>query len=154
MVVYRERLDGYTAALAAHGLTISPELIVETSTDRRGGMAALRAVAGCNAPATAALCFNDVVAFGAMLELRKAGREPGRDFAIVGFDDIVEAADHTPALTTVAVRPEALGEQAAHAVLGMIRSDTLRCDDHVGPVRLIIRQSCGVAVRTNLKVAP
>ncbi|MFV2091719.1 MAG: LacI family DNA-binding transcriptional regulator [Hyphomicrobiales bacterium] len=154
MVVYRERLDGYTDALAAHGIAISPELIVESSTDRHGGMAALRVVAGRDAPATAALCFNDVVAFGAMLELRKMGREPGQDFAVVGFDDTVEAADHTPALTTVAVRPEALGEQAAHAVLGMIQSDTLRCDDHVGPVQLIIRQSCGVAAQTVLKVAP
>jgi len=153
MVVYRERLDGYTDALAAHGLAISEQLIVESNTDRRGGMAALGAVIGRGPPPTAALCFNDVVAFGAMLELRKTGREPGRDFAVVGFDDIVEAADHMPALTTVSVSPEALGEQAAHAVLRMIQSETLRSDDHIGPVQLIIRQSCGTQARAEMKVA-
>ncbi|MHA1524542.1 MAG: LacI family DNA-binding transcriptional regulator [Alphaproteobacteria bacterium] len=152
MVVYRERLDGYADALAAHGLAVAPELVEESSANRRGGMAALRAVIRRDAPPTAALCFNDVVAFGAMLELRKMGREPGRDFAIVGFDDLVEAADHVPALTTVSVKPEALGEQAAQAVLRMIESQTLRCDDHVGPVHLVIRQSCGARLQPAMKV--
>jgi LacI family transcriptional regulator len=96
------------------------------------------------APApTAALCFNDAVAFGAMIALRKRGLEPGRDFAVVGFDDVVEAQHYVPTLTTVAVDTAGLGERAAHAMLKMIQSGTTRAEDHIGAVNLVVRESCG-----------
>ena len=95
------------------------------------------------APPTAALCFNDAVAFGAMLGLRRHGREAGRDFAVVGFDDVVEAQHYIPALTSVAVDAAGLGERAAHAVLKMIQARTTRAEDHIGSVSLMVRESCG-----------
>ena len=52
-----------------------------------------------------------------MISLRKRGIEPGPDFAVVGFDDIVEAEHYVPPLTSVAVDTVGLGERAAHAVL-------------------------------------
>ena len=94
-------------------------------------------------PPSAALCFNDAVAFGAMLALRKHGLEPGRDFAVVGFDDVVEARHYMPALTSVAVDSAGLGERAAHIVLKMIQSRTTRAEDHIGAVDLVVRESCG-----------
>ncbi len=54
-------------------------------------MACLDAALAASKPPTAAVCFNEAVAFGVMLALRKRGLEPGRDFAVVGFDDVVEA---------------------------------------------------------------
>lgn len=57
---------------------------------------------------TAAVCYQDIVALGVMQALRKMGREPGRDFALVGFDDITEAALVQPALTTVSVAAKRL----------------------------------------------
>jgi LacI family transcriptional regulator len=60
---------------------------------------------------SAAICYQDIVALGVMQSLRKLGREPGRDFALVGFDDITEAALVQPALTTVSVAKE-IGRKA------------------------------------------
>ena len=97
-------------------------LIVESAPTRDGGIAAIGAVLALDEPADAALCFNDVVAFGAMLGLRQRGREAGRDFGVVGFDDVREAGEHVPALTTVAVDSAGIGARAAQAALRMIES--------------------------------
>ncbi|WP_292386756.1 substrate-binding domain-containing protein, partial [Mesorhizobium sp.] len=94
-------------------------------------------------PPTAALCFNDAVAFGVMLALRKRGLEAGADFAVVGFDDVAEAEHYMPALTSVAVDTPGLGERAAHVMLKMIQSRTTRAEDHIGAVSLVVRESCG-----------
>lgn len=143
MYVYQERLGGFLEACAAHGVGPDDRLILEGETSRKGGMACLETALGLAEPPTAALCFNDAVAFGAILGLRKRGLEPGADFAVVGFDDVVEAQHYVPALTSVAVDTAGLGERAAHAVLKMIQSHTTRAEDHVGAVSLVVRESCG-----------
>jgi LacI family transcriptional regulator len=143
MVVYHERADGFRDACEAHGIAPEDMTIVEGETNRKGGMACLDTALALAEPPTAALCFNDAVAFGVMLALRKRGLEPGRDFAVVGFDDVVEAQHYMPALTSVAVDSAGLGERAAHVMLKMIQSRTTRAEDHVGAVNLVIRESCG-----------
>jgi LacI family transcriptional regulator len=80
-----------------------------------------------------------------MIALRKRGLVPGPDFAVVGFDDIVEAEHYVPPLSSVAVDTVGLGERAAHAVLRMIQSRSTRAEDHVGAVRLVVRESSGPA---------
>jgi LacI family transcriptional regulator len=141
--VYHERLGGFREACLAAGIAENDLLVVEAETSRRGGMACLDAAMSGPTPPTAAMCFNDAVAFGAMLAMRKRGMEPGRDFAVVGFDDVTEAEHYSPALTSVSVDTPGLGERAAHAVLKMIQSRTTRAEDHIGSVTLMVRESCG-----------
>lgn len=143
MSVCQERLGGFLEACDANGIGPDERLVLEGETNRKGGMACLETALGTAEPPTAALCFNDAVAFGAILGLRKRGLEPGADFAVVGFDDVVEAQHYIPALTSVAVDSAGLGERAAHAVLKMIQSHTTRAEDHVGAVSLVVRESCG-----------
>ena len=118
-------------------------LVVEGETSRKGGMACLDTALTLAEPPTAAFCFNDAVAFGVMIALRKRSLEPGTDFAVVGFDDIVEAEHYMPALTSVSVDTAGLGERAAHVMLKMIQSRTTHAEDHVGAVNLVVRESCG-----------
>ena len=143
MSVCQERLGGFLEACDVNGIGPDDRLVLEGETNRKGGMACLETALGTAEPPTAALCFNDAVAFGAILGLRKRGLEPGADFAVVGFDDVVEAQHYIPALTSVAVDTVGLGERAAHAVLKMIQSHTTRAEDHVGAVSLVVRESCG-----------
>ena len=121
-------------------------LLVEGETSRKGGMACLNNALAGSEPPTAALCFNDAVAFGVMLGLRQHRLEPGRDFAVVGFDDVAEAEHYVPALTSVAVDTASLGERAAQTVLKMIQSRTTRADDHIGSVNLVVREARSHAV--------
>lgn len=143
LVVYHERLGGFRAACEALGIAPADRLVFEGETSRKGGIACLETALAMAAPPTAALCFNDAVAFGVLLALRKRGLEPGADFAVVGFDDVAEAEHYMPALTSVAVNTAGLGERAAHVVLKMIQSRTTRAEDHIGAVNLVVRESCG-----------
>ncbi len=144
MVVMEDRCQGYRMALATAGLPADPGLIVEERPNRDGGLAGVGAVLSMPDPPTAVLCFNDAVAFGALHGLWERGLQAGRDLAVVGFDDIANAAHTTPPLTTVAVSCRTLGERAAHLLLSELRGEPT--EDHIGEVRLVVRASSGPAV--------
>ena len=93
---------------------------------------------------TAALCFNDAAAFGVCDGLRAAGKEPGRDFGVVGFDDVIEAETAVPALTTVSVDPQGMGRRAAQLLLKQINAGRVEPEVIVSSVRLVVRQSCAM----------
>jgi len=141
--VYHERLGGFRDTCVAAGIPESEIMVIDGETNRQGGLVALETALGRSNAPTAALCFNDAVAFGAMLGMRKRGFVPGQDFALVGFDDVVEAQHYMPTLTSVSVDTPGLGERAAHMVLKMIQSRTTRAEDHIGSVNLMVRESCG-----------
>jgi LacI family transcriptional regulator len=95
-----------------------------------------------DAPApTAAVCYNDAVALGLMLGLYQRGIQPGRDFAVTGFDDIAEAALSAPPLTTLASTPRARGRQAAELLLQRLRDPQAEPQRTVAPVQLVVRGS-------------
>jgi LacI family transcriptional regulator len=79
--------------------------------------------------------------------LRRFGREAGRDFAVVGFDDVSEAAHSVPSLTTIAVDPQGLGERAAQMILRKVGEERPVPEEYIGVARLIIRESCGAKSR-------
>jgi LacI family transcriptional regulator len=141
--VYHERMGGFREACLAAGIAEADITVIEGETNRLGGIACLDQALDSLSPPTGALCFNDAVAFGAMLALRKRGIEPGKDFAVIGFDDVVEAQHYVPALTSVSVDTPGLGERAAHTVLKMIQTQTTRAEDQIGAVTLMVRDSCG-----------
>jgi LacI family transcriptional regulator len=78
-----------------------------------------------------------------MLGLVDRGLIPGRDIAVIGFDNIPEAAMHRPALTTVAIGAREIGEEAASLLLRRIKSPNRSSESIILPPKLIIRSSCG-----------
>ncbi|MDQ4492053.1 LacI family DNA-binding transcriptional regulator [Sinomonas sp. ASV486] len=62
--------------------------------------------------ATAAVCFNDLVAMGLLGALHEAGVAVPEQLSVTGFDDIQFARYTVPALTTASVPQNELGEQA------------------------------------------
>lgn len=142
MIAHNDRCGGWRAAMEEAGLDTPPGSVVEGAPNRETGERAVGWMLDRPDPFTAALCFNDVVAFGVIDGLARRGLAAGQDFGLVGFDDVREARHTQPPLTTVAVDSGALGERAAHAVLRMIHGDS-RVEDHVGDVHLVIRRSCG-----------
>jgi LacI family transcriptional regulator len=141
--VFYERLTGYKAAIASKGLSFDEELIFPGPPSRAGGFEAIgRALSISNRP-TAAVCFNDAVAFGACDGLRVRRLEPGQDFAVVGFDDVIEARTAVPALTTISVDPQAMGRRAAQLLLKQISAGKPEAENVVTSIRLVVRESCG-----------
>lgn len=72
---------------------------------------------------TALFTTNDMLALGALKVLQaKAVAVPGR-VAVMGFDDIVHAGMHTPALTTVRVDTDGIGRGAVEMLDRLIRQE-------------------------------
>lgn len=135
-----ERHRGFTGALERHGLDASRIFPIEPS--RHQGRELVPQLLEQHPEVTAAVCFNDVTAFGVMAGLRRAGREPGRDFAVTGFDNVEEAADRKPALTTVDSHAHEMGRRAAAMLLERIETRDRPRQELILPAELILRESC------------
>ncbi len=140
-VVLEQRLKGFRAALAERKISFEEGLVGAAQPTRRGGHEAMSALLDMKPRPTAAVCYNDVVAFGAMSALGERGLHAGRDFALTGFDNVQDAAHSNPPLTTVDIRPEALGEQAATLLLNRIQEPTRARQVFLAEPRLVVRQS-------------
>ena len=64
----------------------------------------------------------------------------------MGFDDIAEAGLWQPALTTVALSPRQIGEEAARLLLERIAAPDAAARQVILRPKLIVRESCGAAV--------
>jgi LacI family transcriptional regulator len=85
--------------------------VSEVQTPRDGGYDAaadLMATQRCEIDALVAA--TDTIALGAMTAVRAAGLAPGVDIGVAGFDDVVDADDVTPGLTSVNLSLEAIGD--------------------------------------------
>jgi LacI family transcriptional regulator len=142
---YRERRDGFVACMRRHGL--SPDLVIETPLTRHAGIGAVAMLLEQDEPATAAICFNDVVAFGMLLGLGDRGLKAGVDLAVIGFDDVAESSLSRPPLTTVATMPNQIGQDAARLLQRRIANPHGPPERIILPTRLVVRESCG-AVRS------
>lgn len=147
IAVFSERLAGYRTGLEQAGIAFDEALVFTSAPSRAGGVEALEQMLRQGMKPTAAVCFNDAVAFGVCDGLRATHLEPGRDFGVVGFDDVIEAKTAVPALTTVAVDPQGLGERAAQLLLKQINSERVEAEAQRLSVRLAVRASCGAPFR-------
>jgi LacI family transcriptional regulator len=139
--VFAERLEGFRDAMNKAGLAAGEDLIIGSAPSRAGGVDAIgRAMLLADRP-TAAVCFNDAVAFGVCDGLRAKRLEPGVDFAVVGFDDVIEAKTAVPALTTISVDPQGMGRRAAQLLMKQINAGKADAEAIVGSVRLVVRES-------------
>ncbi len=114
------RVEGYHDALAAAGL--EPLAVVPGDFNRAGGRASAlecwqRLGRRGAADRVCLLAVNDVMALGAIAALRSLGLSVPEDVQVAGFDDIPTLVDVTPALTTVRLPLELIGERAAELAL-------------------------------------
>ncbi len=140
----RERAEGVLDAMRAQGLDAGDLRVVETPYSIANGKAAFARLMGETPRPTVALCGNDVLAAGALVEARQSGLRVPRDVSITGFDDIEIAEIVWPALTTVHVPHQAMGEAAARALLAM-RNGALPGPSIRLEARLALRDSLGPA---------
>lgn len=140
-VVYDQRLRGYGKALEAAGLPLDEKLIVGSDPSRPGGREAMATMLTKKPRPTAAVCYNDITAFGALTALGDQGLRAGVDFALIGFDNVVDAAHSNPPLSTVDIRPSELGEHAAAALMARIANPAIKRQIYLAEPRLLLRQS-------------
>lgn len=132
-----ERERGWREALAAAGCT-APPVVRGDWTAASGHSAAAASLTGDTA-VTAVFAANDQTALGAIRAFADAGRPVPDDVSVVGFDDIADAADYRPPLTTVRQDFDRLGELAVAALVSAIEDDG--ASFHLVPTTLVARAS-------------
>lgn len=139
--VRKERIAGYDRTRQARGL--GPRVIWESEDNKRAGRDAMLDLLRAHPRITAAVCNGDMVAMGACLALPQFGMAPGKDFSVIGFDDIQDAAVATPPLTTMAVSPARLGRKLAQVLLDRIRHPDLPISVSDVSAELVVRETTG-----------
>ncbi len=142
------RREGFITAMNNSELTIDPELLFDCSADTLGGSeAASIALQSDNQP-TALVCFNDLVALGAVSKLYELGLQPGRDIAVIGCDNIEEGSRGYIQLSTVNVQKAAIGQEAAEILLKRLEQPGMPVQRIIKKPELIIRGTCGTIKKT------
>jgi LacI family transcriptional regulator len=137
----RLRVDGYHAALEAAGIQHNAGLERACASNVTGGREAALKFLASDPGLTALLCYNDLVAIGALLACSELGLRVPADLAIVGFDDIALAAWVSPALTTCGSPRFDVGLQAMRLLLERLADGTDERQEVVVRPELVIRSS-------------
>jgi LacI family transcriptional regulator len=125
--------------MADHGIEVDEELVVDGQFSSRSGALAMGALLARGKSFTAVFCANDRVAMGARQILFRHKIKVPDEVSLVGFDDQIESAFMTPALTTVRQPTEEMGSAAAHAMLGLLQDGS--CEIPQLEATLVIRDS-------------
>jgi len=131
-----ERERGWREALAAAGAD-APRVVRGDWTAASGHAAA--AVLVSDPDATAVFAANDQTALGVVRAFADAGRRVPDDVSVVGFDDVADAADYRPPLTTVRQDFDRLGELAVAALIAGIEDGEAGFE--IVPATLVVRDS-------------
>jgi LacI family transcriptional regulator len=130
-----DRLTGICMAFQKVG--IQPTVLQEAFSLSGGARIASR-IGKLDVRPSAILALSDLMAIGVLQELRRQGLRVPDDISVMGIDDITVAQSLAPALTTVAVPLNEMGEIA----FSMVRKPSAaRPRRRVLPARLVVRES-------------
>lgn len=136
---YQERVDAFRDAMELRGL--DPGNIIRVPNQLAAIAQSAHLFTAGPGRSSSVVCFNDVVALGLSAGLYDLGVEIGRDFSLVGFDDVADAEALRPRLTSVATFPVAIGEGAATLLVDRLAQPDLAPRKLVKAPQLHIRQS-------------
>lgn len=127
-------------ALRDANLDLAPSADVPCAPSVAGGVHATQELLRNHVSFDALVCFNDLVAAGAMRALKADGiRVPG-DVAVVGYDNIVFSSMFTPSLTTIDAPTYDLGRRASTMLFDRMQGKGWGVDIVLQP-RLVVRES-------------
>jgi len=141
-----ERLDAFRHEAAALGLEVLNEYVRVGDYSAASGYREAQALMTLEEPPSAIVAASDLMALAALQAVRDFGAEPGRDVAVIGFDDLEAASLSHPRLTTVRQDREGLGVAAAAALVEMVEHADAEPPRTLLPVQLVVRASSGTRV--------
>ena len=136
----RDRLSSYLQTIRNSGIVQPEERIIFCSPTTQGGTTAAKQLLQKCPDLTALICFNDLVAVGALQACKQLGLTVPDDVAVTGFDDIPMSAFVTPALTTCHVHRHDLGRGAMQLLLNMMAGELDEANIVLKP-QLVVRDS-------------
>jgi LacI family repressor for deo operon, udp, cdd, tsx, nupC, and nupG len=135
----RER--GYRRALAEHGITYDPSIVLRCVTSYDKAYRIGQRFAALEKPVDALFCLQDILAVGVLQALKDAGISVPRDMALAGFDNFELSRLCRPRLTTISQPFYELGSVAAKMLVSRIRGEVATGQDVYLRHELIVRES-------------
>lgn len=143
-----ERYRAFVDAMNDSGCAVRPEQVRESDFTYAGGKRALRSLRETFAP-TAVIASSDLIAFGVVDQGRESGLSIPNDLSVVGFDDLPQAANSFPGLTTVRQPLHDMGREAVKMVLGQLEKGIDTSARTVLPTSLIRRGTVSAVNRVS-----
>ena len=113
-----DRLEGFVDTYREAGHPLDPRLVVPSSFDVTGGRKACDEILGLrNLAPTGIFAVNDFAAIGVLGSLRAAGMTPGRDMAVIGYNDVSLASELPLPLSSVRSPLHDMGIKAMRLLL-------------------------------------
>ncbi|WP_344632078.1 LacI family DNA-binding transcriptional regulator [Streptomyces glaucosporus] len=141
MDVGDSRLQGWREALRDAGREAGESLVAPADFTEEGGRSAMRSLLERHPRLDAVFAASDVMAAGALAELRRQGRRVPDDVAVVGFDDSIVARHTDPPLTSVRQPVEEIGRTITELLLQEIGERGSARHHVLLPTSLVVRDS-------------
>ncbi|MFD6417401.1 LacI family DNA-binding transcriptional regulator [Streptomyces sp. NPDC060194] len=141
-----DHIEGWRRAMDEAGISTEGRLFHAPYDRYNAYRVALELLSGPDRP-TAVVCTTDDQAIGLLRAARELRIDVPEDLAVVGFDDVKEAALTDPPLTTVSSDRQAMARAAVDLVLddGLRVANSRRERLKIFPSALVVRRSCGCA---------
>lgn len=136
-----ERLAAFRSETARLELRVPEDYVRQGDFSSASGYREACALLALAERPTAIIAGSDLMALAALQAIREAGLEPGRDVAVVGFDDLEAAALAYPPLTTIRQDRRELGTLAATRAIELMEGREQTEPSTVVPVDLVVRAS-------------
>ncbi|MBD3010233.1 LacI family DNA-binding transcriptional regulator [Streptomyces sp. 5-10] len=133
-----DRAAGWQRAMRRHGLPTRGRR-AESAGDVEAARIAVKPL--LDAGATAVVAASDTLALGCYHALRERNAVPGRDVAVVGFDDSPIAGILSPSLSTVAQPLEAVGRECVRLLLARMANPAAPPERVLLEPSLVVRDS-------------
>jgi GntR family transcriptional regulator of arabinose operon len=150
-----DRIRGYLAALADHGIPAFRHMVLDDLCDTRSVywdersdeqvrnvFEQMKRFLDRAPEMTAVLALNDLIAADLMMVIKESGRVVGQDISVIGFDNVSISERIDPPLTTVDSPIGEIGHAAAELLLKQIEEPESPPKHMQLPTRLIKRDSC------------
>lgn len=118
----RQRVQGWKDAHEDAGLPWQEGRIISCASNMSAGSSATLEILRHDSDLSALVCYQDVVAFGAMNALNSIGKKPGQDIAVTGFDGLSDAEGWLPSLTTAEVQIDVLTDHIVTRLLDRLEN--------------------------------
>lgn len=140
-----ERENGFRQAMEEHGLPVPPEYFLEVAArdPASQGTQEVDLFLAMRTPPEAIVCLHDLIALNVLRRCAERGWKVPDDVAVVGFDDLPQAATSHPPLTTMHQPLLKTGRLAVELLVRQLNGETLHSHHERLPCRFIIRRSCG-----------
>ncbi len=139
-LVEAERKSGYGAALAKHGLSMDPDLIINADFDTHKAYCVTKELFQRDAGVDGIFCASDFMALGALRALKEMGKIVPTEVSVFGFDGILLGQYSNPPLTTIKQNNFMKGYQAARMLHNIFEKRNQE-RTVVVPCEVVIRES-------------